>query len=236
MITWWPIVLHSLGGYPLIVAWLVLGIVSVCLHELAHGYAAIRVGDRTPIYSGHMTWDPSVHMGFNGIVMLIFLGLPTGFMPINPSAMRGRSAPAFVAAAGPVMNLAIAVVCIIVAAMINRIAVSPATSSGALSFLKITDPSATPADRAALFFMIGAWLNIALAAFNLLPIPPLDGSRIVGTYSRKYEEFFESEFGRLMALGAFIIAWVFLSQFVWDYAIQITVWLHDHALTVLRLI
>lgn len=236
MITWWPIALHALGGYPLIVAWLVLGIVSVCLHELAHGYAAIRVGDRTPIHSGHMTWDPSVHMGFNGILMLIFLGLPTGFMPINPNAMRGRSAPAFVAAAGPMMNIAIALLCIILAATINRFALQSAPNSGAVSFAKIIDPAATPAERAALFFIIGAWLNIALAAFNLLPIPPLDGSRIVGTYSRRYEEFFESDFGRLMALGAFIIAWIFMSQFIWDYAIRITLWLHDLALTVLKLI
>jgi hypothetical protein len=74
----------------LAVAWAVWVIASVCLHELSHGVAAIKLGDNTPIYTGHMTWNPLVHMGRMSLIMFALVGLAWGMMPVTPSR-RGCS-------------------------------------------------------------------------------------------------------------------------------------------------
>jgi Zn-dependent protease len=76
-------------------------VVSITIHELAHGVVAVWRGDRTPIDEGHMTLNPAVHMGPFSIIALLVAGIAWGAMPINPSRIRGRFGEALVAAAGP---------------------------------------------------------------------------------------------------------------------------------------
>ena len=85
-------------------------IVSIILHELAHGLAAIKLGDKTPIHTGHMTLDPLVHMGPFSIVILLVVGIAWGLMPIDPTRLRGKYAEAIVAVAGPLTNLILAAI------------------------------------------------------------------------------------------------------------------------------
>ena len=83
-------------------------IISIVLHELAHGWAAIWQGDDTPKMAGHMTADPMVHMGGMSLLMLALVGMAFGAMPVNPRNFRSRFGDALVSAAGPAMNFLLA--------------------------------------------------------------------------------------------------------------------------------
>lgn len=164
---WW--VSDLMASNPaMLVSWVVWVIGSIVLHELAHGWAAINRGDRTPIETGHMTWNPLVHMGGMSLLMFALIGIAWGAMPVNPYRFRGRHADAFVAAAGPAMNLGLALVSMVLGG------VWLAFASG------ISDPFFS---NVATFFFAGVFLNIFLAGLNLLPVPPLDGGRILASFS-----------------------------------------------------
>ena len=88
---------------------LITVVVSIVLHELAHGYAAIKLGDDTPLVTGHMTFDPLVHMGGMSLILLAIAGIAFGAMPVDRTRLRGRYGEAIMAAAGPAMNVLLAV-------------------------------------------------------------------------------------------------------------------------------
>ena len=134
-------------------------IISISLHELAHGFAALTQGDDTPKKTGHMTFNPVVHMGWDAIIFLCIGGICWGQMPVNPAKFRSpKWGNILVSAAGPLLNLGLAVFFII----LIRLSSSPPLD-GILSYQ---------------FLYLGARLNFSLFIFNLLPIPPLDGFQI----------------------------------------------------------
>lgn len=85
-------------------------ILSISLHELAHGFVALSQGDDTPKRAGHITLNPVVHMGVPSLVFLCLTGMAWGQMPINPYKFRSQRSHVLVAAAGPFCNLALAVI------------------------------------------------------------------------------------------------------------------------------
>ena len=194
--SWWVDDVLSSAGPPGLVAWIVVVIGSIVLHELAHGWAAIRLGDDTPLELGHMTWNPLVHLGGFSLVVFAIIGIAWGAMPVNPSRLRGRHASALVAAAGPAMNFALA----IVSAVLFALWVVLAPKAG------IEDPLLTNFER---FFWFAVMLNLVLGLFNLAPVLPLDGGRIVAEYSAWYRDVADSENGRWVMLGAFILLFWF---------------------------
>lgn len=198
--SWWVSnVLDMPSGKVILASWVVLVVGSIVLHELAHGWAAISRGDRTPIETGHMTWNPIVHMGQTSLILFLLFGIAFGAMPVDPHRLRGRHAGAFVAAAGPAMNLLIAGVCIVLGGVV--------TAYGA----KIGEPLGS---NLAVFFMIGAMLNIVLCVFNLVPIPPLDGSRIVADFSPQYANLWRSENAQWVAMGLFLLVFLFGGDYI----------------------
>jgi Zn-dependent protease len=198
----------------LLVSWVFWVIFSICLHELAHGWTAIRLGDRTPIEAGHMTWNPLVHMGPWSLVMFAVVGFAWGLMPVNPNRLRGRHGDAMVAAAGPAMNVSLALI-----ALALMVAWVPIAGGLEWSGVKV---DVRPFENVVQFLRLGIMLNVFLAAFNLLPVPPLDGSRVLMSYSRRYEEFMRGEhamgIGLLMMVGLFM----FVSGPVFGFAIRTT--------------
>jgi Zn-dependent protease len=151
---------------------------SICLHELAHGYVAIRCGDDTPRLSGHMTLNPFVHIPPMAWILFIISGITWGLMPINPSRFRRTIDEAYVAFAGPAVNLILVALCI----LLNS------------SWITTAKPlvSDQTFNNVAIFLHIGAKLNVVLFVFNLLPVPPLDGSRILATFFRGFREIISS--------------------------------------------
>ena len=112
---WWMHAVYDSGGLAAVLGWVFWVIFSICLHELAHGWAAIWQGDRTPRETGHMTMNPMVHMGGASLIVFALVGIAWGLMPTDPSRYRwGRRGRIAVAAAGPLMNLLIAVVSLLI--------------------------------------------------------------------------------------------------------------------------
>ena len=150
---------------------IVILIYSAILHEIAHGFVAERLGDPTARLMGRLTLNPKNHIDpFMSIALpliLIFSGSPVIFgaakpVPVDPFNLReGRKDIALVSLAGPATNLIIAIVC---ALLIKTLEVIPL--SGVIGAFGDW------------FLLAGVRLNLLLAIFNLIPIPPLDGSKI----------------------------------------------------------
>ena len=174
--SWWVHDLYQAGRTVELVAWIFWVIGSIVLHELAHGWAALAQGDDTPRRLGHMTINPLVHMGAASMVVFAIIGIAWGVMPTDPSRYRwGRKGRIVVAAAGPAMNIALAL--LLLTAHVVWLRVGPTDQ---LLYANLGT-----------FLFIGGWLNVVLAAFNLLPVPPLDGATILsglsGRASRLYQ-------------------------------------------------
>jgi len=147
-------------------------VVGFPVHEFAHAFAAYRLGDNTARLFGRLTLNPMVHLDPIGAIVLVasaFLG--SGFFigwakptPVNPAMLRGgRRSDAIVAAAGPVSNLLMATA----AAIVLRILVA------------VVDVPSEPVAFAANVLLFFVYINVALFIFNLVPIPPLDGSHVL---------------------------------------------------------
>ena len=188
-------------------SWIFWVMFSITLHELAHGWTAIRCGDRTPIETGHMTWNPLVHMGQTSLVMFALVGIAWGAMPINPANFRGRYDHAKVALAGPSMNVLLFAVTVCITAAIK-------VWGGRL------DPDTYR--NLYMFFATGAWLNLGLALFNLLPVPPLDGWRIASDLSPRYGEVWTRGNAPMLGLGIFFAIFFFGGEYIWGTAAGIT--------------
>lgn len=151
------------GQWPLFATILVALILSLSCHEFGHALAALRSGDDTAKRAGRLTLNPLSHIDPMGLMMVVFVGF--GYakpVPTNPRAFRSRYAELVVAAAGPLMNLVLAVV------SIN------------LYLLSLEMGWLTLADRGSqIFFVYLAQINLLLMLFNLLPIGALDGHYIL---------------------------------------------------------
>lgn len=143
---------------------------SIVLHELGHGFAAIAQGDDTPLVTGHITWNPLVHMGPLGLGLLCIAGIAFGVMPVNPRKFRHPNGDAFVAAAGPLVNATLAVIALSLLATLLSLGIDP------------TIAGVNP------LWILGL-LNTVLAIFNLIPVAPLDGSAIVASFVPAYRDF-----------------------------------------------
>jgi Zn-dependent protease len=201
---WWAVDFYNIFGQAFVVAWVIWALLSVTLHELAHGWVAERLGDPTPRALGHMTVNPLTHLGPLGIGFFVLCGLPCGAMPVDQSRLRGKFGVAQVAAAGPMMNAVLALICIVAAAIIIR--------NGAVG-----DPRVSVAmiDKVYAFAATGAMINTVLAIFNLLPVYPLDGGRVAMTFSRSYARLMEGEHGFLISLSLLLVLMFVLGGFIW---------------------
>jgi Zn-dependent protease len=151
-----------------VIFYIVILIMSVVIHEVAHGYAALRFGDKTALWAGRLTLNPLKHLEWFGSLILPLLLYSVGFIPFgwakpvpyNPNNLKPRKkGTLWVAMAGIVANLSIVV---ILSAVIRTLS----------SFGSLSEP---------ILFILGITilLNLALALFNIIPIPPLDGSKVL---------------------------------------------------------
>jgi Zn-dependent protease len=182
-------------------------IMSVVVHEVAHGYVAYRLGDETARLQGRLTLNPLSHLDIFGSVLLpLFLvishaGFVVGWakpVPYNPNNLRGKNATVFVAIAGIVANIMLAVIFGIFIRIVSTLGISFGDMQIMTAFYKIASSI--------------VFVNIILAFFNLIPIPPLDGSKVLfGLLPPRY-----------MNISAFLEQWgmfilLFFIIFIWQY-------------------
>ena len=176
------------GGLDGVIAFALLAtvlILAIGLHEYAHALAADLQGDRLPRAMGRLTLNPIKHLDPLGTVLLFVAGFGWGKpVEFRPEALSSkRFGAAIVALAGPMMNVLLGLV-------------------GALAFrVYVLGPEIEFLDRFLKYFI---FLNAILAVFNLLPIPPLDGSRLLTIFlppSQQKIIFFLDRFGFLILMG-----------------------------------
>ncbi len=178
-------------GMPGVAAFLFWGLAAIVLHELGHGFAAVWQGDDTPRREGRLTLNPLVHMGWLSIVFLCLVGIAWGSMPTDPSRFRwGRKGRVFVALAGPAVNLALGLLSWAVIAVML-----------AYHHKNGTEPS----EQALWFWLRGGLLNFVLLAFNLLPLPPLDGAQALAGVSRTFWKWLHDPFALRVSFIALLV-------------------------------
>ncbi len=178
---------------------IVIVIASVIFHELAHGTMADYLGDRTARFAGRLTLNPLKHLEWVGSFFVPLLCVITGSgfiigwakpVPFNPQNLKyKRWGPALVAAAGPLVNIIIAIITSII------IKFSIATASSAFIQMMITVLA----------------INIALAVFNLMPLPPLDGHHILGAIFPRYQRWSVQFMEKFGIFGLIVVIFILAS-------------------------
>lgn len=187
----------SQGLFPYIII-----IYSIVLHEIAHGYAAYIQGDETANRAGRLTLNPVPHVDMIGSVLVplfAFVTAGTFFgwakpVPYNPHNIQTRIGEAFVSAAGILMNLLIA--------FIAGVAFKILGSQGLL----------TVGAGKALYTIIG--VNVSLAFFNLIPLPPFDGMAIIQSLFPKMHIKSDLVYNPMYMIGAILVASVIYGMFM----------------------
>jgi len=160
---------------------------SLTVHEYSHGRMALRLGDDTAQRLGRLSFNPLRHLDILGVLFFYFVGFGWAKpVPVDPKNFEHpRRDMMYVAIAGPLSNIALAVCCSF--------------------FIRLISP-----EFSYLFVILayGIWINVALAIFNMLPMYPLDGSSVLkGMVSQKIAEGMTNldRFGAFLILGVFLL-------------------------------
>lgn len=156
--------------------------VSIWLHEYAHAYVSYRLGDPTPKLQGRLTPNPLKHIDPIGFIMIFIIHFGRGKpVQVNPLYYKNpRKGELMVALAGPATNFVLAILWIIIILIYAKIMGGTPNDI----FLNNIDPMIS-------FWMTFSMLNIMLALFNLIPIAPLDGYRLIKIWWYAWAEFME---------------------------------------------
>ncbi len=222
MIIFLLLILENIGSYisnPSALLGLILSIpgllVAVTFHEYAHAFVADKLGDDTPRRQGRLTLNPLAHLDPYGTFLMIFAGFgwgkPVEINPVNFNrkvSIKGGSA--LVAIAGPLMNFILAIICAVVYGLLFKTSFVYSTVGGIVMDVISYTMS----------------MNVGLGVFNLIPLPPLDGSKVLlAILPTRAQEWYENN-QRILYI-VFLIIWItpIASQIVTPLITTIDHWL-----------
>jgi Zn-dependent protease len=174
---------------------IIIIVISLTVHEFAHSLTAIRLGDETPRREGRLTLNPLAHIDIIGFIMLVVVGFGWAKpVHIDPRALKKpQRDEILISLAGPASNVLLALLLGLGAA-----AAFPAAGTGASDLAQAVFSVLTQA----------AVINVSLAIFNMLPIPPLDGSHLITTWLVKVNPTAAAtwfRYGSIALLGLMVV-------------------------------
>ena len=179
-------------------------LIALPVHEFSHGWVAYKMGDPTAKYAGRLTLNPFKHLDLVGTIMMFIAGVGWARpVPINPTNFKNRrTGTILVSLAGPLSNMVMGFISMFLWGVIVKlisVGVIPVESDQAVNILTMAEE----------FFQTLIIVNISLSIFNLIPVPPLDGSRLISSFlpEESYYRFarYEQYIGLIfLALVAFL--------------------------------
>lgn len=175
---------------------------SVIIHEISHGYAALKLGDPTARDMGRLTLNPVPHIDLVGSILVpLFSLFAVGHIliawakpvPVNPMNFSDyRRDEVIVSAVGPISNLIMATICAIITIILIQIQPLIGTAAASSLFYEFLFK----------MFYNGIYLNVMLGVFNLVPVPPLDGSHVLASFLPESAAY---SYSRIGFVGIFLI-------------------------------
>lgn len=173
-------------------------LIAIVLHEFAHGWVSARLGDPTPSLTGRLSLNPLRHLDPIGTLALVIFHVGWAKpVRVNPNYYKKpKLGMALTALAGPCMNFLVAFVSYLAMGLVFRFAGAAGLLQNSIGYY------------IALFFHYCAMLNIGLGAFNLIPIPPLDGSKVLGAVLPEKWYFGYMKYERYGAIAMVALLWL----------------------------
>ena len=200
------------GEYQIFVMLIIALVLSLTFHELGHAVVAKWFGDDTAERAGRMTLNPAAHIDPVGLLMVVIVGF--GFakpVPTNPVNFTSPRADLWVAAAGPMMNLLLALIC--------------------WNFYLLAFNAGWTTPPVEIFFTLLSQINLLLMVFNLLPIGPLDGHYItphlLPKSVAKIYSYYNARYGAMVLLALVLVSLL---------GLPLLSWLADFSITLLNLV
>jgi Zn-dependent protease len=187
------VMIFSLLQSPILLLYFIIALlIALTFHEFAHAWVSSKLGDETAEMLGRVTLNPLAHLDFLGTVFLLLVGFGWGKpVPFNPANFKNPKRDSFLTAiAGPITNLLLAILFAIPFRIGQLFGMDFSTTIfGSL-------------------FMIIIEINIILGVFNLIPIPPLDGSKILYLFAPRNVIIFLERYGIMILFGLIILSYL----------------------------
>lgn len=170
------------------------------VHEFAHGFAATKLGDPTPRYQGRLTLNPFAHIDYFGALCILLFGFGWA-KPVQVNARYFKNPKrdmALTAIAGPIANIIIALISLLLANMVLLLYIKANFAATAVIVFTVI--------RSILVFT--AQINVFLAVFNIIPIPPLDGSRVLFAVLPQKYYFKFMQYERYIFIALIVLIWI----------------------------
>lgn len=170
------------------------------IHEWAHGFVSTKLGDPTPRYQGRLTLNPMAHIDWMGAASILIFGIGWA-KPVQVDARYYKNAKwgmALVALAGPLSNIIVAFIALFLHYFVYSVLILVNAAQGVFVVYSFV----------VFFLATVAKINIYLAVFNLIPIPPFDGSRILFTFLPQKYYFKVMQYERYIFIGVLLLLYV----------------------------